>query len=143
MTRRVAEFPIVPRLDYIYVVDYGQPDKTEGGIYVPDSSTDHWRYRHDLWRFGEVVAMGPGRFLHERTRERRVMPPIELGDVVMFSRKHGTRLGSGWRFKIPKFSEPLLIRVLDPDKCVAIVHGFVPWWNVEDCQLYPEGVLTG
>lgn len=145
-------FPIIPRLDYIYVVDFGQPDRTRGGIILPEGETakQFWRYRYDLWRFGEVIAIGPGRPFEEYDEETdRVpeglmpMPDITIGDRIMFSRKHGTRIGSGWTFKIPKYDKPLLLRVLDPSKCAAVMHDFDPWWNVEESQLNPDGVMTG
>lgn len=147
----VDGFPITPRLDYIYVVDFGQPDRSRGGILIPDeTSKQFWRYRYDLWRFGEVVAVGPGRpfelFVDDKTGVPDglvPMPGIKLGDTVMFTRKVGTRLGEGWTFKIPKYNRPLLIRVLDPSKCSAVINDFDPWWNVEDSQLNTDGVLTG
>ena len=147
---RAKNFPIIPRLDYIYVVDFGQPDRSKGGILIPDETAKQfWRYRYDLWRFGEVVALGPGRPFEEYDVDLDAvpeglmpMPPIKIGDKIMFSRKHGTRLGSGWTFKIAKYNKPLLIRVIDPEKCVAVLD-FDPWWNVEKSQLNPDGVMTG
>lgn len=149
--QKAKGFPIAPRLDYIFVVDFGQPDRSRGGILIPDETAKQfWRYRYDLWRFGEVVALGPGRPFEEFIEELDgipeglvPMPNIKIGDTVMFSRKHGTRLGSGWTFKHSKYDRPLLIRVLDPSKCVALLPNFDPWWNVEESQLNPDGVMTG
>lgn len=150
--KRAENFPITPRLDFVYVADFGQPDRSRGGILLPEgvNKKQFWRYRYDLWRFGEVIAVGPGRPFGMYVEEIDAvpeglvpMPKIEIGDTIMFSRKHGTRLGSGWTFKLPRYDKPLLIRVLDPLKCVAIINNFDPWWNVEDAQLNPDGVLTG
>jgi len=146
VARRVEGFCIQPLHDYIFICDYGQPDMTTGGLYYGDSNTQFGRYRASEWRHGEVIAIGPGRVGPEGSR--LPMPPIELGDVIMFSRKHGTRLPGSIRFKHPKYStgpaaEGLLVRVLDPEKCQAVCKGFEPWWNVQESQLNPDGVLTG
>jgi co-chaperonin GroES (HSP10) len=143
---KMAEgFPFRPRADYIFVADYGQPDMTSGGILYGDSSTQFSRYRASEWRFGEVIAIGPGRWLG---KVRTPMPPIEIGDVVMFSRKHGTRLPGDLRFKHPKYAkgpaaDGLLVRVLDPEKCQGVVEGFEPWWNVHLSQLEPSNMMSG
>jgi co-chaperonin GroES (HSP10) len=139
-------FGFVPLSFYIFVADYGQPDVTQGGILYGDSSTEFGRYRVSEWRHGEVIAIGPGRRLSADMREP--MPNIKLGDVIMFSRKHGTRMPGELRYQHPKFSTGpaaagLLIRVLDPEKCQAVCEGFEPWWNVQHSQLDPSGVMTG
>jgi co-chaperonin GroES (HSP10) len=144
--QRVDGFHITPILDYIFVCDYGQPDMTTGGIYYGDSRTQFGRYRVSEWRHGEVIAIGPGRF--NRKGRRLPMPDIKLGDVILFSRKHGSRLPGDMRFRHPKYSngpaaDGLLIRVLDPEKCQAVCEDFQPWWNVQECQLDPSGMMTG
>lgn len=143
--RMVEGFSIEPLADKIFVCDYGQPDMTEGSIYYGDSS-EFGRYRFSEWRHGEVIAIGPGR---REGGSRLPVQDIELGDVIMFSRKHGTRLPGELRYQHPKYtddhpaSKGLLIRVLDPDKCNSVCVGFVPWWNVQDSQLDPSGIMTG
>jgi len=142
----VEGFNIRPLHDFVFVCDYGQPDMTSGGIYYGDSKTQFGRYRASEWRYGEVIAIGPGRIGPDGSR--LPMPDIKLGEVVMFSRKHGTRLPGDMRFKHPKYSsgpaaDGLLIRVLDPEKCQAVDDGFQPWWNVQESQLDPAGVMTG
>jgi co-chaperonin GroES (HSP10) len=133
--------------DFVFVCDYGQPDMSTGGIYYGDSKTEFGRYRMSEWRFGEVISIGPGR--KDEDGNRLPMPEeIEIGSVIMFSRKHGTRMPGDLRFKHPKYStgpaaEGLLIRVLDPEKCQCLAEGFEPWWNVQESQLDPGGVLTG
>lgn len=141
-----AGFPIEPLSDFIFVADYGQPDVTPGGIVQPDDAGQYWRYRANDWRFGEVIAIGPGRRRPDGTR--MPMPPVSIGDVIMFSRKHGTRLPGDMRYKHPKYAKGqaaagLLIRVLDPVKCQGVCEGFVPWWNVHLSQLEPSGTMTG
>lgn len=138
--RRVDGFPFEPILDRIFVCDYGQPDQSEGGIYLGDSEKDYGRYQFTLWRYGEVLAIGPGMF--NGHGHRLPMPDIQLGDPVMFSRKHGSRLPGDFRYQHPEYGS-LLIRVLDPEKCQAVFEGFRPWWNVSDSQLNPDGTLTG
>lgn len=142
----VEGFNIRPILDFVFVCDYGQPDMTTGGLYYGDSRTQFGRYRASEWRHGEVIAIGPGRLGSKGSR--LPMPDIVLGAVILFSRKHGTRLPGDLRFKHPKYSTGpaaagLLIRVLDPEKCQAVCEEFQPWWNVQDSQLDPGGVMTG
>ena len=138
--RRVKGLGFEPILNRIFVADYGQPETSEGGIIIGDSSDQFGRYRFSEWRYGEVLAVGPGTF---NARGKRLpMPDLKVGEVVMFSRKHGTRLPGDMRYEHPRYGD-LLIRVLDPDKAQAIVDGFVPWWNVQQSQLDPAGVMTG
>lgn len=144
---RAEGFPVRPLRDYIFVADYGQPDKSEGGILYGDSDTQFGRYRASDWRHGEVIAIGPGKFLPNGTRAE--MPPLSVGDVVIFSRKHGTRLPGELRFKHPRFTDGhpaargLLIRVLDPMKCQAVCEDFVPWWDVQGSQFDPSKTMSG
>jgi co-chaperonin GroES (HSP10) len=145
--RRASGFNITPLADFIFVADFGQPDMTKGGIFYGDSHTQFGRYRFSEWRHGEVIAIGPGALLEGGWH--RPMPPIEIGDVVLFSRKHGTRMPGEMRYRHPRYtdnhpaSKGLLIRVLDPVKCQAVCDGFEPWWNVQNSQLDPSGVMTG
>lgn len=158
--QRVEGCPIKPRLDFIYVADYGKPNRTRGGIFLPEGAAfDYPAYRFDLWRYGEVIAIGPGRPAKdkktglERADGKLVpMPDIKLGDVVMFSRKHGSRLG--YRYKHPVLTTKqyalddtlngLLIRILDPEKCVAICDDFEPWWDPEECTpVSPSQIMSG
>lgn len=143
---RVEGCDFVPLHDFVYVCDYGQPDMTTGGIFYGDSKTNYGRYQASIWRHGEVIAIGPGR--RGKDGRRLPIPGIKLGDVILFSRKHGSRLPGDLRFKHPKYSTGpaaggLLIRVLDPVKCQAVCVGFEPWWNVQESQLDPDGVMTG
>jgi co-chaperonin GroES (HSP10) len=145
--RMVEGFSIEPLADKIFVCDYGQPDMTPGGIYYGDSNTNYGRYQASEWRHGEVIAIGPGQ--RDGGGSRLPVTCVDLGDVVMFSRKHGTRLPGELRYQHPEYtddhpaSKGLLIRVLDPEKCNSVCIGFVPWWNVQDSQLDPSGTMTG
>jgi len=143
--KRVVGFPFWPQHDFVVVADFGQPDRTEGGMILGDNAQEFWRYRFGMWRYGEVLAIGPGRL----TRKKKVLvqtPDVEIGDVIMFSRKHGTRIPGDMRFAHPNFKgakDGLLLRVLDTDKCVAVMEDFNPWWAVEECQLNPAGMMSG
>lgn len=139
--KKVPEWPWRPILDYIFVADYGQPDRSEGGLYLGDF--DFGGYKFDTWRYGEVIAIGPGR--PGKHGVIKAMPDIKLGDVVMFSRKHGTRLPGEIRYVHPTIQskDGLLVRVLDPMKTVAVIEGFKPWWNVADRQLDPGIHFSG
>ena len=127
---------ITPIDDFIIVADYGQPDRSKGGILAPDSEEFRWRYRNSEWRFGEVIAFGPGR-PHKRSGSMIPMPDLKLGDVVVFSRKHGKKLPGDVRYQHEKYGS-LLIRTMDPEKIQAVVTGFDPWWNVEQSQIDPS-----
>jgi co-chaperonin GroES (HSP10) len=144
---RVEGFPFRPMLDFIYVVEFGQPVVSQGGIYLGDSSEHHWRYRVDEIRYGEVVALGPGRWGKSMSsqRKRDPMPDLVLGDIVGFSRKSGTRLPKNRRFASPRFPTvgELNIRVLDPTKIVFIHADFQPWWNIGESLQDPDGMMTG
>lgn len=135
MTHPKTKCGIEPIDDFILVADYGQPDRSKGGIIVPDSAEEFWRYRNSEWRFGEVIAIGPGR-PHRRTGNVVPMPDIDLGDVIVFSRKHGRKLPGELRYKHEEYGE-LLIRTLDPAKVQLVVTGFDPWWNVQESQVDP------
>ena len=139
---KVDGFKWDPILDYIFVADYGQPDRSAGGILLGDFNFGP--YRFDLWRYGEVIAIGPGR-QGKRSSSLKPMPPVKLGDVVMFSRKHGTRLPGEVRFHHPtyKSEDGLLVRVLDPEKTVAVLGDFKPWWDPTTRQIEPGIDFSG
>lgn len=137
---RVDGFQFEPVLNRIFVCDYGQPNVTKGGLIIPDSAKEFYRYRNSEWRFGEVLAIGPGMF--NAHGKRMLMPEVKLGDRVAFSRKHGSRLPGDLRYEHPEYGS-LLIRVLDPEKCVAVLKDFDPWWDVRLSQLDPSGMMSG
>jgi co-chaperonin GroES (HSP10) len=152
----------------IIVAEYGQEDVTKGGIFIPEGRAggllpgnqdkeQFWRYRFGEWRFGEVVAIGNGYvgplYSGPMMEQRKAQglsesnptvfhepPDVRLGDVVMFSRKHGTKVGL--RFKHDKYGD-LLLRFLDPAKTVAVWDDFEPWWDVENTQVRPSEQFYG
>ena len=143
---KVDGVDIWPRSFFIFVADYGQPDMSVGGILLGDDSQQFYRYRASEWRHGEVIGIGPGWLMPDGTR--RPMPGISLGDVILFSRKHGTRLPGEMRYNHPTHSQGeddqgLLIRVLDPSKCQAVCEDFVPWWDIQKSQLNPSNEMSG
>jgi hypothetical protein len=152
----------------IAVAEYGQEDTTKGGIIIPEGRQgglltggqdreQYYRYRHGEWRYGEVIAIGPGYIgdLHSRklmeqfAKDGKILanpvvwhepPDVRIGDVVMFSKKHGTKVGL--RYRHPTYGN-LLLRFLDPKKTVAVVDDFVPWWDVENTQVRPDQHFHG
>jgi hypothetical protein len=91
------------------------------------------------------VAVGPGKPVWNRHEKRMITPEmgVELGDVVLYSRKFGSRLGKVNRFKTPGYNVPLNVRVFSIDQIIAVVEDFRPWWDVEESQLDPSGTMTG
>jgi hypothetical protein len=137
----VDGFPIKPNRKFLYVVEYGQPNKSEGGIFLGNlemlgagEDTQFGRYRLSEWRYGKVVAIGS---------QVAEMGDIRVGDVVVYSRRFGSRLGRENRFKMPEYKKPLNVRVFSMEQITGVVEDFQPWWDVEESQLDPDGVMTG
>lgn len=152
----------------IAVAEYGQEDRTVGGIFIPEGRSggllpggqdrdQFWRYRFGDWRFGEVISIGPGYIdnrWNERVKQERQQrglhtnggvvfhepPDVRIGQVVMFSRKHGTKVGL--RYAHAEYGD-LMIRFLDPQKTVAVWDDFEPWWDVQAGQVRPEDQFYG
>jgi chaperonin GroES len=74
-------FKITPCLDRVVVRRTKSPDKSQGGIIIPESAQDA-----NIAPEGVVVAVGPG-----RTSEQGVhFPPyVKVGDRVLFSKYAG------------------------------------------------------
>jgi hypothetical protein len=151
-SQRVEGFPIRPVKDFVYAVEYGQPDRSEGGVLYGGltmvgaaEDTQFGRYRMSEWRYGQVVAIGAGKPRWDKKLKCDVVPdvPFRLGDTVMYSRRFGSRLGAEYRFRIPEYDRPLNVRVFSVDQIVAVVDDFVPWWNVEESQLDPSATMSG
>ena len=126
--------------DLIIVADFGAPNKTKSGLFIPEGRAEEhfWSYRFDLWRYGEVIAIGPGR---TDIAGRFFEPPdVRIGDTVLFSRKHGTKVGR--YYDHPKFGR-LLFRHLDTEKSVAVVKNFEPWWDAKETQVRPDQQFYG
>src|SRR5210317_1372052 len=98
---RFEGFAITPIRKFLYVVEFGQPDRSEGGVFLGNvtmlgesEDTQFGRYRQSEWRYGKVIAVGS-----EVLRRGE----IDLGDVVIYSRRFGSRLGVEHRFKVPEY----------------------------------------
>ncbi|MBM44380.1 MAG: co-chaperone GroES [Phycisphaerae bacterium] len=73
---------VKPLEDRILVRPLEAEDKTESGIYLPESAKEKPMR-------GTVVAMGPGRLLENG---ERVSPSVKNGDVVVYSKYAGTEV---------------------------------------------------
>ena len=58
------------------VIKQQKKDKSEGGIYLPDSAKE-------VARVGEVVAVGPGKLLENGERSRM---SVKKNDMVVYAR---------------------------------------------------------
>jgi len=118
---------------FIYLAELGQPDVSKGGIVLPDGEEASGRYFDSEWRFGLVLAVGPG----HRSRKGKLIPMGEpmVGDVVMYSRRVGQKLDM--QYDHPEYGR-LWIRVIDKNQCDCVVEDFVPWWDPEKCQKSPK-----
>lgn len=148
MERQMMDgFPIKPMNDFIFIADLGQPNKSHGGIELPDEDVTFARYKLFDERYGMVVAIGPGRRRWSKLLKKEIIDPdledlgLSLGDIVIFNRRMGSRLGIKWQ--PPGVPIPVFIRVLDPMKALARVDGFEPWWDLEKGILNPDGIMTG
>lgn len=141
-------FPIRPNLDYIFVADLGQPNKShDGTIYLGDDPKTFSRYKYSDSRYGIVCAMGPGRLRYSKLLKKNIIDPaleglgLSIGDVVIFSRRLGTRTAK--KFQPPGIPCPLFLRVLDPSKVSAIIDDFEPWWEISEGVLHPDLIMSG
>jgi len=151
--QKMEGFPLRPQKNYAYVLELGVPDKSPGGIYFGSEAMlglkerRFGRYQSSEERYGVVVAIGPGKLRYSKAiREFILDPPpeVELDDVVMFSRKHGSRFHADLRFEVERFKDVSLnIRALDPSQVMAVCDDFEPWWDVEEARQDPDGVMTG
>lgn len=150
--QRLKGFRLKPRSDYIFVLDFGQPNQTQSGIFLGETDGQYQIYRHEDYRYGEVIAFGPGRFGRPigkgvgKERWRPIPPEIQIGTIVFFSKKTGTRLPANWDFISPRFPDqgPIHTRVFDPEKLIGTVEGeWKPWWNIKERQLNIEATMSG
>ena len=73
---------VKPLEDRILVRPLEAEDKTDSGIYLPESAKEKPMN-------GTVVALGPGRLLDNG---ERVSPSVKSGDVVVYSKYAGTEV---------------------------------------------------
>ena len=71
---------IRPLGDKIVIKVIEDTEKTEGGIFIPDSAKEKPQK-------GEVIAVGPGKTLEDGKREEM---EVKTGDVVLFAKYAGT-----------------------------------------------------
>jgi len=144
-------FPVKPMHDYIFVADLGQPNLSQGGVWLPDEAFKFGRYKYLNERYGVVCAIGPGKMRWSAMQKKLIVDPalsdlidgegLVLGSMVMFNRRFGSRLG--YMFQTEGFSHPLYVRVLDPEKVLCIVENFEPWWDIERGVLSPDLIMSG
>jgi len=106
-----------PRENLVLVEEMGQPDRTPGGLWMPDP------YKATEWRFGRVIAVGPGKLVKHG---HRTPMDFEPGQIVMHSRRHGTQLR--------KNKAGNVLRLLDTQQILCRVHDFRPWWDTKTAQ---------
>ena len=71
---------IKPLADKIVIKVIDDVEKTSGGIFIPDSAKEKPKQ-------GEVIAVGPGKFTDNGTREEM---DVKAGDKVLFAKYSGT-----------------------------------------------------
>ncbi|HIQ89849.1 TPA: co-chaperone GroES [Candidatus Galligastranaerophilus faecipullorum] len=71
---------IKPLADKIVIKVIDDVEKTSGGIFIPDSAKEKPQK-------GEVIAVGPGKFTDNGTREEM---DVKAGDKVLFAKYSGT-----------------------------------------------------
>lgn len=83
---------IRPLNDKIVVRVQEAKEKSEGGIYFPDTAREKPRQ-------GEIVAVGPGRWSENTGSCGRLPMMVKVGDVVVFTQWSGSEvkeLGDGF-----------------------------------------------
>ncbi len=91
-----------PLGDKVVVQVLDSEDKTAGGIYLPDSAKKKPQE-------GKVIAVGPGRFLDDGTRNKL---NVKVGDKVLFSKYGGSEVTIG----VDEYT------ILDEDQVYAILN---------------------
>ena len=76
---------IRPLGDKIVIKVIEDTEKTEGGIFIPDSAKEKPQK-------GEIIAVGPGKTLEDGKREEM---EVKTGDVVLFAKYAGTDVKMG------------------------------------------------
>ena len=91
---------IKPLMDKIVIKVIDDTEKTQGGIFIPDSAKEKPQK-------GEVVAVGEG-----KTNEKGEKEPLEVkvGDVVLYAKYAGTDVKmDGVEYKILSIKDALAI----------------------------------
>ena len=71
---------IRPLADKIVIKVVEENEQTSGGIFIPDSAKEKPQK-------GEIVAVGPGRFLEDGKREEM---DVKTGDIILYAKYSGT-----------------------------------------------------
>ena len=71
-----------PLKDRLLVKYSDEPEKSSGGIYIPDSAKEKPQK-------GEVIAVGPGRITEDGKLQKM---EIKVGDVVLFEKYSGSKI---------------------------------------------------
>lgn len=89
-----------PLGDRVIVKPSVEEEKTAGGIFLPDTAKERPQW-------GEVVAVGPGRF----EDGKRIEIDVKVGDKVIYSKYGGTEVKiDGQEYLILRESDILAIR---------------------------------
>ncbi|SMB92660.1 chaperonin GroES [Thermanaeromonas toyohensis ToBE] len=90
-----------PLGDRVVVKVITAEEKTQGGIYLPDTAKEKPQE-------GEVIAVGPGRVLDNGTR---IPPEVKKGDRVVFAKYSGTEVKvDGEEYLIIRDSDILAVK---------------------------------
>jgi len=75
---------------YVLIEDFGTPEYEVGRIISP--ITMRGAKKNPEWRFGKVVAVGPGREKWSRSAKKMVTIPVlvEPGQLIIYWKFHGT-----------------------------------------------------
>ncbi|MGD9592870.1 MAG: co-chaperone GroES [Candidatus Berkiella sp.] len=76
---------VIPLLDRVLVKQDDEPQKSEGGIFLPETAKE-------APQWGTVVRVGPGKILDNG--EKRPMT-VKEGDKVIFGKYSGTKVKMG------------------------------------------------
>ena len=75
---------------YVLIEDFGTPEYEVGRIISP--ITMRGLKKNPEWRFGKVIATGPGRMKWSKLKKKMVLIPVLVspGDLIMYWKMHGT-----------------------------------------------------
>jgi chaperonin GroES len=71
-----------PLKDRVLVKYSDEPEKSSGGIYIPDTAKEKPQK-------GEVIAVGPGRITDDGKLQKM---DVKVGDVVLFEKYAGSKI---------------------------------------------------
>ncbi len=80
-----GKIKVIPLLDRVLVKQDDEPQKTEGGIFLPETAKE-------APQWGTVVKVGPGKVLDNG--EKRPMT-VKEGDKVIFGKYSGSKVKIG------------------------------------------------